>query len=140
MFRKARGSFLLVNGVHVNRPTGKISAVALRRLRKDRPDLYADVIAGKLVTLPFAFLVAIVRLCPCLLTIVGIRNYAESHKREHASANSTELIGPVMAHQQASPAPANAVGADNVAIPRNWKMPTCKPLVNAPTHDKHGNR
>jgi hypothetical protein len=37
-----------VNNVNVDRPQGNASATALRRLRKDRSDLHAKVIAGEL--------------------------------------------------------------------------------------------
>jgi hypothetical protein len=37
-----------VDNIHVYRPDGTARTTALRRLRKDRPDLHARVLAGEL--------------------------------------------------------------------------------------------
>ena len=37
-----------VDNVNVERPTGNSESAALRRLRKDRPDLHAQVLDGEL--------------------------------------------------------------------------------------------
>ncbi|QQN79749.1 hypothetical protein [Streptomyces sp. XC 2026] len=37
-----------VSNRHISRPAGTTGAAALRRLRKDRPDLHAEVLAGNL--------------------------------------------------------------------------------------------
>lgn len=38
----------IVDNIHIDRPTGTSESAALRRLRKDRPDLHAQVLANEL--------------------------------------------------------------------------------------------
>ena len=79
-----------VDNVHASRPAGNASSAALRRLRKDRPDLHAQVIAGE-VSANWAMVEA--RFRPKTISVAVTRPDAVARSlMKHMSADDMALL------------------------------------------------